>query len=360
MKKTIQNVLGRILEHGHQAYVVGGYPRDLYLGRKTLDIDVCTSATPKELQKIFSNVVLPREKYGAVILHYHKLCFEITTFRKEIKYSKHRKPKVIQYVSDIKTDLLRRDFTINTLCLDYDENIVDYLGIKKDLDDKIIKTIQEAAESLEKDALRILRAIRLATVLDFTIDEDLKKAIKKKSYLLGEISYERKKSELDKVFTSKNVKRGIALIIELDIYKSLDLDLPNIVITKNYLGIWAQLDVIKKYPFTKEEKQIINNINKMLLEDRVSKYNIYKYGLYISIIVAEIKKYDVKKIINIYENLPIKEKEEIVVKREQLFKIISRKNDITKVCLEIEEKIVEGKLLNNKAEIISYLNQKYL
>ena len=170
-------ILGILQEHNHEAYIVGGYVRDKLLGRNSNDIDICTSATPKEIIEIFPNTSSPN--YGSINIIYKNTIFDITTFRKEIKYQDNRLPVKLKYIKSIKKDLLRRDFTINTICMDKEGNIIDYLNIKTDLDNKIIRTVGNPRYRLKEDSLRILRAIRFATILDFEIES------KNKHYLMA-------------------------------------------------------------------------------------------------------------------------------------------------------------------------------
>ena len=117
------------------------------------------------------------EKYGSTKLNYKNYYFDITTFRRDIVYKDNRRPSKIEYVDDISEDLERRDFTINTMCMDKDGNIIDLFNAKKDINDKVIRTVSDADKKIKEDSLRILRAIRFATILNFRIDKDLEKAI---------------------------------------------------------------------------------------------------------------------------------------------------------------------------------------
>ena len=123
--------LKKIEKEGFEAYIVGGYVRDYLLGYKTTDVDITTSATPKNVCKIFG--INTGEELGCVNIKSSDLNVDITTYRKESNYFKHR-PKSVVYVDDLKTDLQRRDFTINTICMDSDGNILDLLGGRKDLE----------------------------------------------------------------------------------------------------------------------------------------------------------------------------------------------------------------------------------
>ena len=176
-------VLEKLESFGYKAYIIGGYPRDLYLKRSSSDIDICTDATPKEVMNIFDEVVTTNFEYGSIVILFEKIRFEITTFREEEGYIHNRKPRKVNYTLNLEDDIKRRDFTINTLCIDKDGNQIDLLNAKSDLDNKIIRMVGNPKIKLKEDALRILRAIRFATILDFELEPVLKAYIKKYSFI---------------------------------------------------------------------------------------------------------------------------------------------------------------------------------
>ena len=208
MKEKALEVLKIFEDNGYIAYIVGGFVRDYILDRKTLDIDICTNATPKEIIEIFDCVKISDFSYGSVNIVYKKVKFDVTTFRKDIKYEDNRKPIKIKYISNLQTDLLRRDFTINTLCMNSKGEIIDLLNGRVDIENKVIKTVSNPRVKIKEDSLRILRAIRFATILDFDIESKTKKYIIKYGYLLEKLSGSRKKEELTKIFSSVNKEKG--------------------------------------------------------------------------------------------------------------------------------------------------------
>ena len=362
MIDVIRDLLVTITSKGFEAYVVGGFVRDLYISKESDDVDICTSATPKELKDIFASAILPKEEYGSVTLFYNNVRFEITTFRSENKYINNRIPGEIEYIDDLMKDLKRRDFTVNTVCLDKNLEYIDLLGGIDDIKSRIIKTVISADESMQIDSLRILRAIRFATILDFDLDDELKRAIKRHGDLLTNLSYFRKKSELDKIFNSQNIKKGLNLIEELGLSKYLGLSNINKVnISSLGLAIWAQLDGTDKYPFNKVEKEQINNIRTLMHESVLDNYNLYHYGLYISQIVGSIKGIDKKKITVAYNSLQIKSKEEIVIDAKEMCKILGRKPGafLKEIYFDLERKILYNKLSNKKRILISYVKKQY-
>ena len=222
MEEKALKVLQILEENGYEAYIVGGYVRNKLLGLKSNDIDICTSATPKEVKEIFKSS--SSDNYGSVTINYKNISFDITTFRRDIKYVNNRIPIQLKYIKDIKKDLLRRDFTINTICMNSKGEIIDKLEIMNDLDNKIIRTVGNPKYILKEDSLRILRAVRFSSILDFSIEEQTKSYMKKYGNLLKNLSFTRKKQELDKIFSSVNNKKGIDLLLELELDKPLQLN----------------------------------------------------------------------------------------------------------------------------------------
>ena len=361
MYNKAMQVLNIFNEHGYDAYIVGGYPRDSILGIKTNDIDICTNAKPKEIMEIFDTDGISDIKYGSVKVIYKGIYFDVTTFRKDIKYENNRKPVKIKYVTDLKKDLLRRDFTINTLCIDKDGNYIDLLNARKDIDNKIITTVGNPRYRLKEDSLRILRAIRFASCLDFDIDNKVLNYIKKYGYLLKYLSYSRKKEELDKIFSSKNKEKGIELLIELGLIKYLELNnLDKIVLCDDIIGLWSQIDTSDNYPFSKIEHENINKIRKMM-DEGIDEYTIYKYGLYVSSVTGSIMGISYKKINDIYKELPIYSRKEIVINGSDIAKILNKEvgNYLKDIINDIEKKIIYKEIKNDYNELSNYIIKKY-
>ena len=362
MNETALKILKKIDSNGFQAYLVGGVPRDLYLGIESIDFDICTSATPKDLKKIFGDLILPIEQYGSVTLMNHNMRFEITTFRREIKYINNRKPIEIEYINNLLEDLKRRDFTMNTMCIDSNGILLDPLNGRDDINNKIIRTVGDADIKISEDSLRILRAIRFATIFNFKLDDELKTAIKKYKYLLKSLSYYRKKEELDKIFSSKNNKYGISLIKELELDEPLELyNLDNLVPTTYLIGIWAQLDVLDKYKFNNVEKETIKQINELLTKDVLDPYNLYNYGLYVSTIVSEIKAIDKQLVNEVYNNMYIHNIKEIKITSKDICELLNKKPGkfLKDIMIDIETKLINKDLENDKEKLKTYIEERY-
>ena len=362
MEEKALEILNILNDNGYESYIVGGFPRDKLLGYKTNDIDICTSATPKDILGIFDNVIVSDTQYGSIVLAYKGYKYDVTTFRKEIKYEDNRRPIKIKYIKNVKKDLLRRDFTINTFCIDKNDNIIDMLNAREDLDKKILKTVGNPRYRIKEDALRILRCIRFATILNFEIDKKTKHYLSKYSYLLKKLSMNRKKEELDKIFSSPNKEKGIRLLIELNLTNALDINkLSMITICTDLIGIWCQLEVDNIYPFTKVEKEQMVLLRELLTNDKINNYLLYKYGLYLCTVYADIKGISKRKLNTMYNNIPIKSRKEINIEASEISKILNKKPGkyIKEIINDIEKSILDNTINNNKEEIKQFIINNY-
>ncbi len=357
----------KVIENkGYKAYIVGGFVRDYLMGITSKDIDVTTNATPKEVASIFSNIKFQKQindedNYGSVRVIYKNTYFDVTTFREELGYSDNRHPSSIRYVNDLDIDLKRRDFTINAICMNLKGEIIDPLNGTLDIKNKIIKTIGDSETSFKDDALRILRAIRFSVTLGFSLSKETELGIIKAKKYLKNISYERKKVELDKIFASSKAKMGIELIKRLDL--TADLDLENIDRIKDYtdlIGIWSMINS-SKYKFTKPEKELITKVNKVYELDNLNSLVLYKYGLYVNILAGINKGLNKKEITEKYNELPIKAKNEIQIEANEICNILNKKPDafLNDIYKNLEISILTGNLENKKESIVLYVKDNY-
>ena len=193
----IQVLIDLLNQNHYSAYVVGGAIRNALLELPIHDYDLTTDATPDEMLQVFSShrVLKTGIQHGTITVLSKGHPVEITTFRSENVYEDHRHPSGVLFSDNIKEDCKRRDFTINALCYNNNEGLLDFFGGVNDLSNKIIRCIGNANERIDEDALRILRALRFAGRLSFTIEENTATAIHKQKDLLHYISEERIHSE---------------------------------------------------------------------------------------------------------------------------------------------------------------------
>lgn len=197
---------------GHSAYVVGGCVRDSLLGRQPGDWDICTSARPDEMRTLFSDqpLILTGEKHGTVGVVLHGKPYEITTYRLDGTYRDHRHPDKVRFVSSLAEDLARRDFTINAMAYAPGEGVIDLHDGRKDLAAGIVRCVGDPTARFAEDALRILRALRFAARLNFTLDPETAAAAREARDTLQTVSAERIYAELDGLLTVPGAGRTLA------------------------------------------------------------------------------------------------------------------------------------------------------
>lgn len=211
MYTTALSLLKQIKESGYEGYIVGGYPRDQYRGYENSDIDICTSMPIALLEQTF-HVINKQVQYGSCTIEKDEFLFEVTIYRKDY-YGENRYPE-IETVSTLEEDLCRRDFVMNTLCIDCDGKYVDLMGAKYDIDAKIIRSVGNPDIKFNEDPLRMIRAIRFASDLDFSMEQSLYDSILKNKHLLKQLSHNRTEKEIRKV---KNQEKWNSYLEVLDL-----------------------------------------------------------------------------------------------------------------------------------------------
>ncbi len=200
---------------GHQAWLVGGCVRDLLSGRKPEDYDVATDAVPDRLIQLFPDARLVGAHFGVVLVQRGEAQVEVATFRSDYAYLDGRHPAGVRFETDPRQDVLRRDFTINALLMDPDTGeVIDYVGGRRDLESRIVRAIGEPAKRFEEDHLRMLRAIRFAARLGFTIEPRTMEAIQALHHKIRSVSAERVRDELVRILTEGGAEQGFRLLDE--------------------------------------------------------------------------------------------------------------------------------------------------
>lgn len=209
MPKNVDTAINLLQSAGFEAYAVGGCVRDSLLGKTPNDWDITTSAKPEDMKSVFADFhcIDTGIKHGTVTVVIDGEPLEITTFRLDGEYEDNRHPKSVTFTSDLGADLGRRDFTVNAMAYSKMTGTVDLFGGQNDLKNKIIRCVGDPDRRFNEDALRILRALRFASALDFEIEEKTAQSLLKNCALLGNISEERIAKELLKLVCGKGAKR---------------------------------------------------------------------------------------------------------------------------------------------------------
>ena len=214
--KYVRQVLRGLQARGHVAYLVGGCVRDMALGVRPHDWDICTSALPEQVMAVFPGALPTGMKHGTVTVRINSRFVEVTTFRSEENYVDHRHPETVRFVGELTTDLSRRDFTINAMALSPDGLLMDPFGGLTDLEHRCIRCVGSPELRFEEDALRMFRALRFSARLDFTIEEATLAAIEKKAHLASALAAERIRDEVEKtLLTPRPETVGLMLCLGL-------------------------------------------------------------------------------------------------------------------------------------------------
>lgn len=209
------SVIKGLEEAGFQAYLVGGCVRDQLLGRQPEDYDVCTDARPDQVQSLFPRTKATGIRHGTVTVIAGGHPVEVTTFRIEGAYRDGRRPDRVRFVGRVEEDLARRDFTINAMARDLRGRLIDPFGGKRDLEKGVIRTVGAAADRFGEDALRMVRAVRFAAQLAFSLHPDVEAAIRRMAPDLTRLSVERVTRELELIWKTPHPSRAVAALFRL-------------------------------------------------------------------------------------------------------------------------------------------------
>lgn len=173
-------IIEKLEEAGYEAYFVGGAVRDLLIGREIADVDIATSATPIEMKAIFSKTVDVGIEHGTILILLKGEAYEVTTYRAESTYSDFRRPDEVRFIRHLKEDLQRRDFTMNSIAMDKNGELIDPFAGREAIKNREIKTVGSSEERFNEDALRMMRALRFKSQLGFLLEEGTYDALKRK------------------------------------------------------------------------------------------------------------------------------------------------------------------------------------
>lgn len=204
MPQAVKEIIATLQQNNFEAYAVGGCVRDSILGREPNDWDITTSASPEEVKALFRRTIDTGIEHGTVTIMVDKVGYEVTTYRIDGKYEDGRHPTEVTFTGNLKEDLLRRDFTINAMAYNDTDGLVDIFGGLEDIERKVIRCVGDPRARFTEDALRLMRAIRFAAQLGYSIEEKTREAMKEIAGNLTKISAERIQVELVKTLVSPN------------------------------------------------------------------------------------------------------------------------------------------------------------
>ncbi|CAI2673442.1 CCA tRNA nucleotidyltransferase [Apilactobacillus apinorum] len=378
-------VMQQIEEGGYQAYFVGGSVRDTILGLPIHDVDIASSAYPQEIKQIFKKTVDTGIEHGTVMVIYNKKGYEITTFRTESGYQDYRRPDKVEFVRSLDEDLKRRDFTINAFAMRENGEVTDLFNGLEDLQKRLIRAVGNPSERFNEDALRMMRAVRFASKLDFDIEEKTMDAIKENSHLLDKIAVERIYTEFVKMMMANRPKQGISDMLNTDMYKYVPVfgkyskQLESITEIDNLslldeIEVWsfiafnfamsreeinsmlkewkASNDIIKN---TQQCVEAVNNIK----QGQLDKWAMYQTGEDLLIKANHIANLygfaqNESELISKYESLTIKDKKEMAINGGDLIKsgVVKPGPEMGKILFKLEKSLVCNQIENDKESLL--------
>lgn len=303
----VKYIIDKIYENDYEAYIVGGCVRDSILGLTPNDYDITTNATPDEIKSIFNEFkcIETGIEHGTVSIVIDKDIYEITTYRIEGEYKDHRRPQNVDFTSNLEEDLKRRDFTINAMAYNEKNGLIDLFGGKMDIERKIIRTVGNPYDRFNEDGLRMIRAIRFSSKLNFDIEKETLLAIYDNAQIIKNISLERITDEFNKIILSDKPE-NIIYLFKTRLFK--------------YLNI-SDEDDKNKIEILYKDIKILNKIDKTLvkrlvvLDYIIKELNIKCKSICESLIYSKKITKNHHTILNLIENINMRDLDKIKVKK---------------------------------------------
>lgn len=388
---SAQSIQFELERHGYEAVIVGGAVRDKLLGRVPGDVDVATEAEPHIVKRIFRKTADVGIEHGTILVLHQDHPIEVTTYRTESAYSDHRRPDHVQFVRSLKEDLKRRDFTMNALAVNSSGQLIDYFSGKEDILNRVIRSVGNPEERFTEDALRMLRAVRFASQLNFTIELETLRAIQKLAHTITFIAAERIKVELDKIILSSHPEIGMRLLSET----SLASHLPalNTEDFQNSLPIWGHFNAFgqsvngwafinlltnrteeigKGYKLSNAEKRNIRVLTEAVQIRQQSFWtpmDYYRYSLetvktaeyYVSVLKPSIRTIPEEELKTAMQSLPIGNRADIVVNGNDLISWSGRGGGpwVKEWLNQLEKAIVLNEVKNDREEIREWFLREF-
>lgn len=391
-------IIERLEENGHEAYFVGGSVRDTLMDRVIGDIDIATSATPEEIQAIFPKTVDVGAEHGTIIvISSEEESYEVTTFRTDGNYTDNRHPDEVIFVKSLEEDLKRRDFTMNAIAMNKFGKIRDPFDGENDINRNVIRTVGTATDRFREDALRMLRAVRFASQLSFSLEAETFLGIQEDKALLANVSIERKTIEMEKLLRGQGVKFGLELLVTTGLHaflpqldgkeqQLLELGDMKLQSLNNRSEVWTILAYALKIEMHEVEdfltgwklpKKIIKSaVENLMLMEKVQQYGwqreyVYRAGLersleahHVMYVLGVDEETSKQKIHELYENLPIHRLKEIVFDGHDLMELAGGKRGkwISEILSDMEMAIIHEEIENERAALKEWVYnwlQKY-
>ncbi|PUB10313.1 CCA tRNA nucleotidyltransferase [Paenisporosarcina sp. OV554] len=380
-----KKIIETLIQHGYEAVFVGGAVRDFVRHKIANDIDIATSALPSEVKFIFKRTVDLGLAHGTVLVIENHVPIEVTTFRTEGEYTDHRRPSDVKFVLSLEEDLKRRDFTMNALAMTANFHLIDLFDGQRDLHNGIIRTVGEPTDRFKEDALRMLRAVRFTAQLGFSIDSLTLDAIKLCSNDLAYVSVERLTAELEKMWLSKHLGKGMSYLGQSNLAKHLPGDFQFEDARWKYLGnpqnvlvCWSFLCLLQEIPngsdlatifkLSNELKQQINhlvNATQIRCERLFTIDDLYHFEenilvqaeLLSRVLCSDSQQIPVELIVQRKQSLPIQSFRELVISGQDVMEWLNKPGGpwLKDMLSQIEHAVLHQKVANNATKLKEWI-----
>ncbi|PCF32130.1 CCA tRNA nucleotidyltransferase [Staphylococcus delphini] len=382
-------ILERLIQHGYEAYFVGGSVRDFIMNRPIHDVDITTNATPDEIEALFEHTIPIGKEHGTINVVWEHENYEVTTFRAEAEYVDHRRPTEVYFVRDLYQDVERRDFTMNAIAMDINYERIDHFDGERDIEQRIIRTVGDAKTRFDEDALRILRGLRFKSQLGFTIDKTTFEAMAQQMADLEYLSIERIMNELTLLVKGRYVAETFPILEPLHLWRYIpyfkDVDVAAIKLNapvdiESFLAILSyrtNYQAFKPLKLSNAQVRIIQTLISAIqraqtIDTKVQLQQfVYDFGIEVALTINELRPilednqidlpspiiFNSASLQAVWEDLPIQSREDLAIDGKWLMQAFQLKGGpwIKDVLRQAEHAVIQREVNNQTEAIIEWV-----
>ncbi|PCF39672.1 CCA tRNA nucleotidyltransferase [Staphylococcus delphini] len=382
-------ILERLIQHGYEAYFVGGSVRDFIMNRPIHDVDITTNATPDEIEALFEHTIPIGKEHGTINVVWEHENYEVTTFRAEAEYVDHRRPTEVYFVRDLYQDVERRDFTMNAIAMDINYERIDHFDGERDIEQRIIRTVGDAKTRFDEDALRILRGLRFKSQLGFTIEETTFDAMAQQMADLEYLSIERIMNELTLLVKGRYVAETFPILEPLHLWRYIpyfkDVDVAAIKLNapvdiESFLAILSYRTNHQAYKPLKLSNAQVRTIQTLMsaiqsaqtIDTKVQLQQfVYDFGIEVALTINELRPilednhidlpspiiFNSASLQAVWEDLPIQSREDLAIDGKWLMQAFQLKGGpwIKDALRQVECAVIQRQVNNQTEAIIEWV-----
>ncbi|PCF57256.1 CCA tRNA nucleotidyltransferase [Staphylococcus delphini] len=382
-------ILEQLIQHGYEAYFVGGSVRDFIMNRPIHDVDITTNATPDEIEALFEHTIPIGKEHGTINVVWEHENYEVTTFRAEAEYVDHRRPTEVYFVRDLYQDVERRDFTMNAIAMTVNYERIDHFDGESDIEQRIIRTVGDAKTRFDEDALRILRGLRFKSQLGFTIEETTFEAMAQQMADLEYLSIERIMNELTLLVKGRYVAETFSILEPLHLWRYIpyfkDVDVAAIKLNapvdiESFLAILSYRTNHQAFKTLKLSNAQVRTIQTLMsaiqsaqtIDTKVQLQQfVYDFGIEVALKINELRPiladnqidlpssiiFNSASLQAVWEDLPIQSREDLAIDGKWLMQAFQLKGGpwIKDVLRQVERAVIQRQVNNQTEAIIEWV-----